>query len=119
MTNPTTSLEFSRKVFEIIWEQETLYTHERVTHKETGEWSEWNVLMAPFEDATCEHFGIKHEVYPAYTFGELIRVIPIIAEKKGWKWTNQWAKDCAILYMGAPTPEQGMKNVEAHLMPML
>lgn len=94
--NPTTSLDFSRKLFEIIGEQETEhYANEELFDRSLG--------------------------IPAYTFGELLKVIPLIAEKKGWKEGVDLHTAAAIsfAFISPTIPEQGMKDVEDYLMTML
>lgn len=88
MSNPTTSLDFSRKLFEIIGKQKTYQFY-----------------------SDC----------PAYTFGELLRVIPLIYEKANIKnyYLSEVIGWCAEKYVTATTPEQGMREVEAYLETMI
>jgi hypothetical protein len=92
MSNPTTSLEFSRKVYEIIGEQETE-----------------NRGMSDIKEY-C-----KSTYIPYYTFGELLRVLRNIAMVKGWEEIAIRMLNMANVYQRAPTPEEGMKAVEAYL----
>lgn len=119
MSNPTTSLEFSRKVFEIIGGQKTYFgwVHSFGRMQLTR-------LTKRYRLAESYHIDTK---ISAYTFSELIRVIPLIAEKKGWKEHGIYERamevveNIALKYVFPypNTPEQGMKDVEAYLMKML
>lgn len=101
--NPTTSLDFSRKLFEIIGEQKT---DSKVI----------NIYSDKIDDS-----------FPAYTFGELLRVIPLIAYEKSLALGAMNIKETATMlievsakkYSRAPTPEQGMREVEAYLKTMI
>jgi hypothetical protein len=111
--NPTTSLEFSRKVFEIIGDQEMQYAHVIPKDKHFGVFD--GILdVSSWEDDDREGW---EEVIPAYTFGELLRVIPLIAEKNRLSDPHRYdvMMNASRCYMFASTPEQGMKDVETYL----
>ena len=109
--NPTTSLEFSRKIYEIIGEQETEYRW-LVGGKLSGE--TYSELMKSKERRYCTADS-AFCAFTAYTFGELLRVMPLIGKEESFDVKTSLVETCAFLYAKAPTPEQGMKDVEAYL----
>lgn len=118
----TLSLETSKKIYELVGEYETEKSwtkHFRINdalctavHIPEGR---FNLLKAGYE------------VTPAPTFSELIRILPKIGEKKGYKMdvfssglnTFKLASDLTDMYMDAPTEEEGMEAVEEYLKKLL
>jgi hypothetical protein len=107
MSNPTTSLDVSRKIFEIIGKTKVyFYWRSPVPHHGIHEW----------EVGDCENSHAEENI-PAYTFGELLRVLPLIAEKNRLSDPHRYdvMMNASRCYMFASTPEQGMKDVETYL----
>jgi len=131
----TLSLETSRKLEKLIGKVETELTYERITDRDSGEWLSWEILRTPFSDEVCKHFKLKHEQHPAPSFSELIRLLPLIGEKKEWavyritfsKGREQtdigdaglYAGELANMFMSAPTPEDWMRQVDEYLIKIL
>lgn len=112
--NPTTSLDFSRKLFEIIGDENKEKTENYwFSFTENGK-ETWCVNT----ETECEIMNWDFdEWFPTYTFGELLRVIPLIAEKKGWGLNKilEVALDISRDYSIAETPDEGRRAVEAFL----
>jgi hypothetical protein len=111
----------------------------KAIHALIGEYeTEWIFDVARCDIPTCncgkDHIErvrrvdmIPHAVfYPSPTFAELIRVLPRIGEKKGWKRHGTALKSTGIcsydlvdIYQDAPNESEAMKACEDYLMKLL
>ena len=70
---------------------------------------------------TQARWQLPEECPPAPSFSETIRLLPRIAEKKGWSENGLWgsADDIAQMYMLSDTEEEGMEQVSNYLEALL
>lgn len=70
---------------------------------------------------TQARWQLPEECPPAPSFSETIRLLPRIAEKKGWQEYEcpLFFQDVGAIYMSAPTEEEGMERVSNYLEALL
>lgn len=109
------SLETSKKVYELCGDIKTEMTY---AYNLDGE---YDLLR---NDDVQEHLAGD---VPAISFSELIRLLPKIGEKKGWRVGGARAAGQLVnklvritaLYVNAPTEPEGMAAVESYLLSIL
>ena len=120
----TLSLSCSKKIYELLGET---YETENKWFKRDAAVAISDYWVPPLNWTTPEDMKeTKSEPYkyPAPTFSETIRLLPKIAEKKGWTPSNpleksteldRTANECVWIYMTANTETEGMAEVSEYL----
>jgi len=112
---PVLSLETSRRLYELLGEVETEQYWIKPSSAQT-------YFLASKQNMGTRDQSTLEGVYPAPSFGELIRLLPALGEKLGWSSHEIQDKHLSIVavqYMVAPTPQEGMEKVEAYLEKLL
>ena len=120
--NNTLDLETSKLIYKTIGDFDTEKTWYDCGSNiwNCGDWAEAMNNGKDYAQSTAPGYGIK--TIPAPSLGETIRILPKIGEERGWD--NGWyrvmdAVNLACIYISAPSPEEGMKQVGEYLTKLL
>lgn len=107
------SIECSRLIYELVEDYET----EKIWIREGEEGSLWR-LGFTWEDHDNRMVSqyISWKVFPAPTFSELLRVLPMIKIQGDW-WKD--IKNMVEIYITSVSEPEGMKAAEEYLMKLL
>lgn len=102
----TLSLSCSKRLYTLLDEYDTEQRWIKPYHAKPE--SDWHIT----DRSDVEGFGV-----PAPSFAELVRVLPVIAELKGFS-TYNWVieiQNIVYMYMRAQSDKEGMKQVSDYL----